>query len=154
MEPREIDGRRLLDLELELEDRLARRGPDHPVRDAMAIVRGLIELTLLYNAPLDVPRIEHWFAAIVEVVGVDDEKFKRDFLVRMRATAAWMKLTPDSVSLFATSNEERKSDIPAPRKPRAAPVRRKWQRRGTGLIPFEGRFVTPQWFRRYARPAA
>ncbi len=74
---------RLLEMELRLEDRLRRRGPGHPVRDAMAIVRGCLELALLYGEPLDVLDMKRRLTEIRAVVGSDSHD--RGFLDRIAA---------------------------------------------------------------------
>ena len=93
---------RLLALASEAEQFLTYNVVSEEVRDAFAIVRGHLDLGRLYGEPINLDDLERLLARIGGSIG--DAKFRRRFLVRLRAVTAWARLTltEDSASSDGT----------------------------------------------------
>lgn len=73
-------------LELELEDKLGRTGSDHPIRNALSVARGHLELTRLYEEPLAVEDVERMLVNAADAL--PDRKFAHAIMVRVRLACA------------------------------------------------------------------
>jgi hypothetical protein len=83
---------RLLALASEAEKLLAYNVASEDVRDALAIVRGHLDLGRLYGEPLNIDDVERLLARIASSAA--DAKFRRRFLTQLRMVAGWARLAP------------------------------------------------------------